>query len=80
MQDDYTASLANKSIDELNAELKHIDNELDILFTMQNSLDSADLTQGGGSKETQAKYKEFVRRQDIVSIELQKREMLELLG
>jgi hypothetical protein len=84
MKDDrkaeYTASLAKKSIKEMKEELEQVQNKLDILFTMQNSLETTDLTEGGGEPHIQAEYQDCTMRQQVLTVEIQKREMLEMLG
>ena len=79
MEDSYAAALANKTIDELTAELQKILDTLDMLFTMNNSLDDADITEGGGDPAVQAEYKVLTLHQKQVKEEINKRHMLDML-
>lgn len=79
MEDEYKTSLETKPIAELTAELQKIHDQLELLFTMHNSLDEKDLTQGGGSPEAQTKYQECILHQRLITEEINKRHMLEML-
>ncbi len=79
MEDQYTASLAQKTIEELTTELQKIQDQLDILFTMNNSLDDTDITEGGGDPQVQAQYQECILHQKLINQEINKRHMLDML-
>ena len=79
MEDQYTASLAQKTIEELTTELQKIQDQLDILFTMNNSLDDVDITEGGGDPQVQAQYQECILHQKLINQEINKRHMLDML-
>lgn len=79
MEDEYKKSLESKTIEELTTELQKIHDLIDILMTMNNSLDDADITEGGGSPEAQAQYQEAVLHQKLITQEINKRHMLDLL-
>ena len=79
MEDTYKASLTNKTIDELTAELQKILDTLDMVLTMNNSLDDTDITEGGGDPTVQAQYQELVLHQRLVKEEINKRHMLDML-
>ena len=75
----YKDSLVSKTIDELTAELQKIQDQLDILYTMNNSLDDDDITEGGGDPQTQVNYQSLVLHQKLITEEINKRHTLEML-
>lgn len=76
---DYRNALTTKPIDELTHDLQQIANQIDMLFTMNNSLDDVDITEGGGEPHIQAQYQEFLLQQKCINEEINKRHMLEEL-
>lgn len=78
-EESYKASLIDKPMEELTAEIQKLADQIDMLFTLQNSLDDVDLTEGGGSPEAQSQYKECVTKQHLITAEINKRHMLEEL-
>jgi hypothetical protein len=77
--EDYKNTLLAKTIDELSADMQGIINQIDILFTMNNSLDDVDITEGGGEPHVQAQYQDFLMQQKCIKEEINKRHMLEEL-
>ena len=78
-EQEYRNSLLTKTIDELTKEMQQIANQIDILFTMNNSLDDLDITEGGGEPHVQAQYQEYLLHQKCINEEINKRHMLEEL-
>ena len=68
--------LSTHTIDRLQKELMAIQNSLEMLFTMNNSLEDLDITHGGGSPEDQAEYQKLDKAQHAVVAEINKRHML----
>lgn len=77
MIEEYKASLLAKTIDELTSELQKIHDNIDILFTVNNSLDDADITEGGGAPADQERYQVLLWQQKAVTEEINKRHLLE---
>lgn len=77
--DAYITSLATKTIDELTAELEKIQDNIDMLFTVNNSLDDTDITEGGGAPADQERYQALMAQQKAVNQEINKRHILEQL-
>ncbi len=75
----YKNSLLEKPVADLATELQKVINDIDILFTLHNSLDDKDLTEGGGPPEAQAQYQELVMHQRCINLEINKRHMLDML-
>lgn len=79
MNEDYKKSLEAKTIDELTAELQKIHDNLDMLYTVNNSLDTDDITQGGGAPADQERYQTLKFQQKAVTEEINKRHLLDML-
>lgn len=79
MNDDYKKSLEAKTIDELTAELQKVHDNLDMLYTVNNSLDGDDITQGGGAPADQERYQTLKFQQKAVTEEINKRHLLDML-
>jgi hypothetical protein len=79
MNEDYKKSLEAKTIDELTAELQKIHDNLDMLYTINNSLDADDITQGGGAPADQERYQTLKFQQKAVTEEINKRHLLDML-
>ncbi len=75
----YKTELATLPIDQLTTRLQQIQDQLDILFTMNNSLDDTDITEGGGDPVVQAQYQTCMVKQKLLNEEINKRHMLEML-
>jgi hypothetical protein len=68
--------LSSYSTDRLNKELTGIQNALDMLYTMNNSLEGLDISHGGGSESDQAQYQMLDEAQKAIVKEINKRHML----
>ncbi len=79
MNDDYKKSLEAKTIGELTTELQQVHDNLDMLFTVNNSLDNDDITQGGGAPADQERYQALKFQQKAVTEEINKRHLLDML-
>lgn len=79
MDEIYTNSLTTQTIDQLTEELQKIHDQLDILYTMNNSLDDDDITEGGGGPEVQENYQKLKLHQKLITEEINKRHMLDML-
>ena len=77
--DEYKQTLLTKNIDELTVELQKVRDNIDMLFTVNNSLDNTDLTEGGGEPADQDRYQTLLAQQKAVTEEINKRHMLDLL-
>lgn len=69
--------LSAHSIERLQKELTAVQNSLEMLFTMNNSLEDLDITHGGGTPEAQAEYQKLDNVQHAIVAEINKRHMLE---
>jgi hypothetical protein len=80
MQESYQITpetdLTPYSMDRLKKELTGIQNALDMLYTMNNSLEDTDLSHGGGSEPDQAEYQRLSGSQKAIVAEINKRHML----
>lgn len=79
MNEEYKAALLNKTIDELVIELQKVHDNLDMLYTLNNSLDDVDITLGGGAPADQERYQLLKFQQKAVTEEINKRHLLEML-
>ena len=77
--DDYKKLLSQKTIDELTHELEQVQMQLDMLMTVNNSLDGADITEGGGEPADQARYQTLNEQQIAITAEINKSHLLEQL-
>ena len=78
-QDPYMASLFVMTIDQLVLELKGVHDQIDMVLTMNNSLDGIDITEGGGAPADQERYQTLLLHQKQVTEEINKRHILEML-
>ena len=78
-QDPYIGTLLAMTIDQLVAELQQVHDQLDMVLTMNNSLDGADITEGGGAPADQERYQSLIRHQKQVTEEVNKRHILDML-
>ena len=78
-QDPYVILLLAMTIDQLVAELQDVHNQLDMVLTMNNSLDGIDITEGGGAPADQERYQTLLRHQKQATEEINKRHILEML-
>lgn len=69
----------SNTIDELTAALQKTYDQIDIIFTMNNSLDDADIADGGGSPEAQAEYQTQLRQQKLIGEEIDRRHVMDML-
>jgi hypothetical protein len=76
---EYMQSLETKTIDELVAELQKTQDNLEMLFMLNNSLDGLDITEGGGEPADQARYQTLKFQQTALTQEINKRHLLEML-
>ena len=65
-----------RGIDSLKKELAKIQESLDMLYTMYNSLEDLDISHGGGGEQTQAEYQKLDKAQKAIVTEINKRHML----
>lgn len=79
MDESYKTTLLSKTIEELSSELQKIHDNIDMLFTVNNSLDDADITEGGGAPADQDRYQTLLWQQKVVTEEINKRHLLEEL-
>lgn len=79
MNEEYKVTLLTKTIEELTNELQKIHDNIDMLFTINNSLDDADITEGGGAPADQDRYNTLLWQQKVVTEEINKRHLLEEL-
>ncbi len=79
MNDEYKKALESKTIDELTTELQKIHDNLDMLYMLNNSLDTEDITQGGGEPADQERYQLLKWQQKTVTEEINKRHLLDML-
>ena len=70
------ADVSTFSIERLQKELQGVQMSLEMLFTKNNSLDDADLVDGGGSPEDQAEFQRLNKAQRTIVSEINKRHML----
>ena len=78
-QDPYVSSLLAMTIDQLVLELKGVQDQIEMVFTMSNSLDGEDITEGGGTTADQDRYQTLLTHQKLVTQEIDKRHMLDML-
>jgi hypothetical protein len=79
MDESYKTTLVSKTIEELSSELQKIHDNIDMLFTVNNSLDDTDITEGGGAPADQDRYQTLLWQQKVVTEEINKRHLLEEL-
>ncbi len=76
---DYKKLLETKTIDELTAELEKVQENIDMLLTINNNLEGTDITEGGGEPADQERYQTLQEQQKAVTEEINKRHLLEML-
>ncbi len=75
----YSQELMTKTMDELTTDLQKIYDRIELLFTLHNSLDDLDLTQGGGTPEAQTEYQQLLVHQRLMVEEIDRRHVMEML-
>lgn len=65
------------TIERLQKELQGVQMALELLFTMNNSLEDLDITEGGGTPEDQAQYQKLNQAQRTIVGEINKRHLLD---
>jgi hypothetical protein len=68
--------IAQYSMERLQKELTAIQASLEMLYTMNNSLEGLDITEGGGSPQDQEQYQRLDNAQRAIVAEINKRHML----
>lgn len=64
------------TIERLQKELSGVQMALEMLYTMNNSLEDLDITEGGGSAEDQAEYQKLYKSEVAIVSEINKRHIL----
>ena len=70
------SDISLRSMDSLKDELTKIQESLDMLYTMYNSLEDLDISHGGGGEQAQQEYQKLDGAQRAIVTEINKRHML----
>ncbi len=75
----YRQELMTKKIEDLTSDLQNAYNKIDLILTVNNSLEELDITDGGGTPEVQAEYQLCLLKVRLITEEIDRRHIMEML-